>query len=155
MNDETAVPTQVAMHRIVVGVDSTKPSAAALEWALAEAKLRGATLDIVVSWDFPVLATTEPVMIPQPDRDTLVHSATLTATHMLAEAHLDDSGVAYTVHTPEGRPGEELVAIAAGADLLVVGSHGSGVLKELILGSVSNYCAHHSTCPVVLVRSPD
>ncbi|MCU1368439.1 MAG: uncharacterized protein JWN39_4078, partial [Ilumatobacteraceae bacterium] len=43
----------------------------------------------------------------------------------------------------------------AGADLLVVGSHGSGVLKELILGSVSNYCAHHSTCPVVLVRSPD
>jgi nucleotide-binding universal stress UspA family protein len=45
--------------------------------------------------------------------------------------------------------------MAADADLLVVGTHGSGALKQLILGSVSNYCAHHSTCPVVLVRTHD
>ena len=143
------------MGKIVVGIDSTKPSVAALDWAVQEAKLRKSTLDIVVSWEYPVMATTEPLMVPQPDRDTLVHSAEQTATRMLADAHLEDTGIVYTVHTPEGRPGEELVAIAAGADLLVVGSHGSGALKELILGSVSSYCAHHSTCPVVLVRAPD
>lgn len=143
------------MGTIVVGVDSTKPSAAALQWAIVEAKLRNCTLDIVVSWDYPVMATTEPLIVPQPDRDTLVHSAEMTATRMLADAHLDESGVAYTVHTPEGRPGEELVALAIDADLLVVGSHGSSAFKELILGSVSSYCAHHSACPVVLVKAPD
>ena len=141
------------MATIVVGVDSTKPSAAALQWAIAEAKLRNCTLDIVVSWDYPVMATTEPLIVPQPDRDALVHSAEMTATRMLADAHLDESGVAYTVHTPEGRPGEELVALAVDADLLVVGSHGSSAFKELILGSVSSYCAHHSACPVVLVKA--
>jgi nucleotide-binding universal stress UspA family protein len=143
------------MSKIVVGIDSTKPSAAALDWAIKEAQLRGSTLDIVVSWDYPLMATAEPMMVPVPDRDTLVHSAEATADRMLADAGLETSGVSYTVHTPEGRPGEELVAMAADADLLVVGSHGSGPLKELILGSVSSYCAHHSTCPVVLVRTPD
>lgn len=143
------------MSKIVVGIDSTRPSAAALQWAIDEAKLRGSALEIVVSWDYPIMATAEPLMIPTPDRDTLVHSAESTAQKMLAEAGLDTAGIAYTIHTPEGRPGEELVNLAADADLLVVGSHGSGALKELILGSVSSYCTHHSTCPVVLVRTPD
>ncbi|MCU1396431.1 MAG: universal stress protein [Ilumatobacteraceae bacterium] len=143
------------MGKIVVGVDSTKPSEAALAWAVAEAKLRQSTLDIVVTWDYPVMATTEPLMVPQPDRDTLVHSAEVTAEHMLANAKLDEAGIAYTIHTPEGRPGEELVALASDADLLVVGTHGNGAFKELIMGSVSSYCAHHSTCPVVLVRAPE
>src|SRR4051812_47468062 len=107
------------MGKIVVGVDSSKPSAAALQWAIAEARLRNSPLDIVVSWDYPVMATTEPLIVPQPDRDTLVHSAETTATRMLAEAHLEESGVVYTVHTPEGRPGDELVTLAADADLLV------------------------------------
>ena len=142
------------MNKIVVGIDSSKPSAAALNWAVQEAKLRGAILDIVVTWDYPVIATAEPMLVPTPDRDALVHSAESTAHLMIADAHLDDAGINYTIHTPEGRPGEELVTIAADADLLVVGSHGSGPLKELILGSVSSYCTHHSTCPVVLVRTP-
>ena len=143
------------MGTIVVGVDSSKPSVAALQWAIQEAKLRNSTLDIVVSWDYPVMATTEPLIVPQPDRDTLVHSAEVTAARMLETAHLDEAGIVYTVHTPEGRPGEELVALAANADLLVVGSHGSSAFKELLMGSVSSYCAHHSTCPVVLVKAPD
>ena len=45
------------MNKIVVGIDSSKPSAAALEWAVQEAKLRGSSLEIVVTWDYPVIAT--------------------------------------------------------------------------------------------------
>jgi nucleotide-binding universal stress UspA family protein len=143
------------MSRIVVGVDSTKPSHAALEWAIEEAKLRDATLDVVVSWDYPVVAAAEPALVQIPDRDLLVKGARTTAEKVAAEVGLASSGVDYRLHTPEGRPGEELVEMSKDADLLVVGSHGSGQLKELVLGSVSAYATHHCTCPVVVVRTPD
>lgn len=144
------VPKIVA--KIVVGVDGSQPSSTALAWAIEEAKLRRAKLVIVVSWDYPVMATSEPIFIPTADKAVFESGAVTTADAMIASSGLADSGVAYEVLTPEGRPGETLVEMAHDADLLVVGSHGSGIIKELFLGSVSNYCAHHSPCPVVLVR---
>ena len=141
------------MGKIVVGIDNTDASIAALEWAIKEAKLRDCHLDVVVSWDYPIMAAAEPVMVQTPDRDLLVNSARVTAERVATNVGLASAGIDYSVHTPEGRPGEELVAMAADADLLVVGTHGSGTFKQLLLGSVSNYCAHHSACPVVLVRT--
>lgn len=142
------------MGRIVVGVDGSAPSRAALDWAIEEAKLRSSKLDVVVSWNHPVMAAAEPIIVPMPDTEALVQSAKSTALEMANHCGLVNSGLDYEIRTPEGRPGEELVHCADGADLLVVGSYGSSALKELIVGSVSNYCAHHSTCPVVLVRHP-
>jgi nucleotide-binding universal stress UspA family protein len=40
------------------------------------------------------------------------------------------------------------------ADLLVVGSHGYGAIKRALLGSVSDYCAHHVHCSVMIVKQP-
>ncbi|KAH9615884.1 hypothetical protein KSS87_019901 [Heliosperma pusillum] len=40
------------------------------------------------------------------------------------------------------------------ASMLVVGSHGYGVLKRAVLGSVSDYCAHHAHCSVMIVKKP-
>ncbi|KAH9313698.1 hypothetical protein KI387_022325 [Taxus chinensis] len=40
------------------------------------------------------------------------------------------------------------------ADMLVVGSHGYGTIKRALLGSVSDYCAHHAKCPVLIVKKP-
>ena len=122
---------------------------------MAEAKLRGSSLEIVVTWDYPIMAAAEPVLIPLPERDTMVATAQSTAERMVADAHLAESGLEYHVFTPEGRPGEELIAMSSDAELLVIGSHGAGVLKELIMGSVSSYCVHHCKCPLVLVRTPD
>jgi nucleotide-binding universal stress UspA family protein len=48
-----------------------------------------------------------------------------------------------------------LVAAAKGAELLVVGSRGLGGFTGLLLGSVSQQCTRHATCPVLLVRGPD
>jgi nucleotide-binding universal stress UspA family protein len=62
--------------------------------------------------------------------------------------------VQYTIMAPEGRPGGDLVRIAELADMLVVGSRGSGSSSELLLGSVANYCAHYSRCPVVIIHPP-
>jgi nucleotide-binding universal stress UspA family protein len=48
-----------------------------------------------------------------------------------------------------------LIDAAQDADLLVVGSRGVGGFKGLLLGSVSQQCAHHSPCPVVIVGPSD
>ncbi|XP_020108106.1 universal stress protein PHOS34-like [Ananas comosus] len=40
------------------------------------------------------------------------------------------------------------------ADILVVGSHGYGAIKRAVLGSVSDYCAHHAHCTVMIVKKP-
>ena len=53
----------------------------------------------------------------------------------------------------KGRPTETLMAIAVGADMLVVGNRGRGGFAGLRLGSVSQAIAHHSPCPLVIVRT--
>jgi nucleotide-binding universal stress UspA family protein len=53
----------------------------------------------------------------------------------------------------QGQAADVLLEEARGADLLVVGSRGLGGFTGLLLGSVSQQCAHHATCPVAIVPS--
>lgn len=64
-------------------------------------------------------------------------------------------GVNVRTEMLEGDPKTVIVDYAAQeeADCLVVGSHGSGALQQVLLGSVSEYCVHHATCPVLVVRA--
>jgi nucleotide-binding universal stress UspA family protein len=50
-------------------------------------------------------------------------------------------------------PAEELVELSREASLLVVGSHGHGAIRGLLLGSVALHCALHAAAPVLVVRS--
>ena len=52
----------------------------------------------------------------------------------------------------EGNAAQVLIDAADGADLLVVGSRGHGGFTEALLGSVSQHCVHHASCPVVILR---
>ncbi|CAN6288131.1 unnamed protein product [Urochloa humidicola] len=65
-------------------------------------------------------------------------------------------GVSAEAVVVEGEPREALCRAAAdmGAGLLVVGSRGLGAIKRAFLGSVSDYCAHHASCPIMVVKPP-
>lgn len=127
---------------IVVGVDGSKDCAAALEWAFAEAALRGCAVEAVtVSTVFGRTAELSSGTNRLADRT----SAQITA---VASRHP-------SVHSQHlsvlGSPAPALVRAARGASMLVVGSHGAGRVARALLGSVSSYCARHAECPVVIV----
>ena len=59
-----------------------------------------------------------------------------------------------TVSVTKGNPAQELIKAACDADMLVVGSRGSGGFSKLLMGSVSSQVTHHAECPVVVIREP-
>jgi nucleotide-binding universal stress UspA family protein len=136
------------MNRIVVGVDGSDEATAALEWALDEAQLRGAEVEVVYAFyllpDLSELAalTEEPDMVVQADELLLKIVDPVLATR---------PGVHVSTRAVQGPPARTLLSAAAGADLLVVGTRGRGGFAGLRLGSVSQQCLHHAPCPVVLI----
>jgi nucleotide-binding universal stress UspA family protein len=144
------------MKRIVVGVDGSAGSQAALAWAVEEARLHGATLVAVHAWQPPAVYGTgfAPVPVVPPD------GAYEDAARELLEGELarvagGHPDVTIERHVIEGAPGEVLVTMAGEADLVVVGSRGHGNLVGMLLGSVSQHCAHRSPVPVVIVPNPE
>lgn len=140
------------MSKIVVGVDGSPGSRAALRWAHDEARLRGATLEAVSVWQYPMSSslTAFGTMPPPEDLGNDARGALL--------ATLSEEGAGATDEVPvttvvaEGAPAAALLEAAKDADLLVVGSRGRGGFTGLLLGSVSQQCASHAACPVVVVR---
>jgi nucleotide-binding universal stress UspA family protein len=140
---------------IVVGVDGSAGSVHALEFALEEAKARGADVKAVSAWHVP--ATTYnvgwvPTGIDPADFERIARGA---LDKTLEEARAAESSVTVTRVLREGQAADVLVAEAHEADLLVVGSRGLGGFRGLLLGSVGQQCAHHASCPVAIVPNGD
>jgi nucleotide-binding universal stress UspA family protein len=141
------------MARIVVGIDGSDESKAALGWAVEEARIRHATVTVVHAWTLPTyigLGVAPGAMI----EPSLLRDA---AEERAAKAIHDVVGDAKDVHVEskavEATAARALIEEADGADLLVVGSRGHGGFAGLLLGSVSQQCAAHGPCPVVIVRT--
>jgi nucleotide-binding universal stress UspA family protein len=139
------------MGRIVVGVDDSAEADAALRWALDEARLRQATLEIVHTWVFPAIGEVSGGAVSTLVSD-LEQAATALLDRVVDPVVGGDPGVKVERRVLEGAAAGVLVEVAAGADLLVVGSRGRGGFVGLLLGSVAQQCVHHATCPVVVVR---
>jgi nucleotide-binding universal stress UspA family protein len=143
------------MNVIVVGVDHSAGAKAALVFANEEARLRGATLLAVHAWQYgyigyPGLEGSVPAM--GGDIDELRRAAEAALSASVREA-LPEPDVEITLRTIQGSPAGVLVDESRDADLLVVGSRGHGGFVGLLLGSVSQQCAHHAECPVVIVHA--
>jgi nucleotide-binding universal stress UspA family protein len=145
---------------IVVGVDGSDASREALRWAAEEARLRTAQLVAVHAWSFvPVAPMGDGGVLAMPAGDLAgqlsaeSEAGTATLEAAVSEALGADPGLEVDRRAIEGDAGEVLVAEAAKADLVVVGSHGRTGLKAALLGSVSRHVVDHATCPVVVVKS--
>ncbi|MFJ2302060.1 universal stress protein [Streptomyces sp. NPDC087787] len=148
MSDEaTSVP------RIVVGVDGSEPSKAALRWAVSQARLTGGVVDAVIAWDFPT-----PWFGLTPPTDTDPTDYQKQARKILDQAIDEALGpgpgrpVDLRPVSAHGHPAAVLLDAAEGAQLLVVGNRGRGGFSEALLGSVGQHCVQHAPCPVVVVR---
>ena len=71
------------------------------------------------------------------------------------KAEAEAAGVKASYEQPYGRPGPAICEVARTrkADLIVIGSRNHTTLRELVLGSVSNYIVHHAPCSVTIVHS--
>jgi nucleotide-binding universal stress UspA family protein len=139
--------------KIVVGIDGSDASVAALRWALEEARLRGLKIVAVHAHTLPHVSTTSQALhLIETGLDAYRAAGAEILERALADAEAADD-VDVERRVIEGPPASALLDAAEDAELLVVGSRGHGGFAALLLGSVSEQCAHHSPCPVVIVRS--
>lgn len=138
------------MTRIVVGVDGSDSSREALRWAIHQAKLTGAEVDVVTAWRYPSTYGWGPVDDAAAD---LERDAKKTLVEALTEVSGLEPEVPVRPLVAEGHAAEVLLRAAEGADLLVVGSRGHGGFASALVGSVSMYCVSHAHCPVLVLRN--
>jgi nucleotide-binding universal stress UspA family protein len=137
--------------RIIVGVDGSEGSVQALRFAIEEAKIRGAELRAVSAWHVPPAVYGAGWAPASTDVDEFRKLAESALRESVEEAGAAQAGIEVTSIVREGHPVDLLVEESGDADLLVLGTRGLGGFKELLLGSVSQQCAHHASCPVVIV----
>jgi nucleotide-binding universal stress UspA family protein len=145
----------LAHHRIVVGVDGSSESLAALRWAADQAFLSGARLEAVSVYEpvaeisfafggYPAVNPVDPAMAKQSALAALESSV-----HRVLH---DGQDSVELVAVADGAPSKALTHLAVDADMLVLGArHRSGL--GLLLGSTAASCVRHAGCPVVVVPS--
>jgi nucleotide-binding universal stress UspA family protein len=138
---------------VVLGVDGTPGSAAAVEAAFVEAGQRGAELLAVRAWRDA--ATTIGYSMPALYDPHAAEKAEWDALEQALDAPRQrHPGVRVRTEVVSGRTGRELVRRSEQAQLVVVGARGRGGFAGLLLGSVSQQLLHHADCPVLVVRRP-
>jgi nucleotide-binding universal stress UspA family protein len=157
MTEAAAAETgEVHGPRVVVGIDFSAGSRAALLFALHDAARRGVPVEAVSAYrppdywmDFNAISTYEPDRIREAALDRLQA--------FVAEVVPEGPQPPPLVHARAamGTAADVLTLESHDADLLVVGSRGHGGFAHMLLGSVSIQCAQHASCPVTVVHSPE
>jgi nucleotide-binding universal stress UspA family protein len=143
------------IKQIVVGVDGSESSRAALQWAYNEAAHHGASLTAVATWHPPTLPLGPGYGGQMPPEG--YESGPEVEARELLENLTDDleprePAVDVRISISKGSPAKVLIDMSQGADLIVVGSRGRGGFAGMLLGSVSQHVVAHAACPVVVLR---
>jgi nucleotide-binding universal stress UspA family protein len=134
---------------IVVGIDGSDASRAALEFALHEADLRNSSVEVVTTWTWGEPYEAMAAIGSPEDARRAAEDEQEAAIHEVVSHHPTAPMMSRLVL--EGDPGPTLVRAARGASYLVVGHTHKGVVRRALLGSVSEYCVRHSEIPVMVV----
>ncbi len=133
--------------RIVVGVDSSPHSVAALRWALHHAELLGWGVQAVYAWQMPMIAV--PGAFDRQEMERFAAAELVRTVSRVVPA----PRVPLETTTVHGDPTECLITACHGASMLVLGTRGRSPVRGLLLGSVSQGCAASAPCPVVIVKA--
>ncbi|RDI34332.1 universal stress protein [Lentzea flaviverrucosa] len=138
------------LRPIVVGVDGSAAGAAALRWAVGEARRHDCTIDAISVWhmDYGLMMAPEATAA---GLDTASIEAASRSALDVATADVGDVDLRRILI--EGDAKKLLVEMSRDARMLVVGNRGHSAVAELLLGSVSAYCVRHASCPVVVVKA--
>jgi len=140
-------------HGVVVGVDGSEPSDHALDFAFREAAETDVPLTAVLAWMDPVAPSVAAAAFPTHEEPTewlrQANQELLTWAEPWARKYPD---VALHLRVVHEHPVRALVAVAHGAQLLVVGCRGRGAVRSMLLGSVSHGVLHLASCPVSVVH---
>ncbi|AZA10471.1 universal stress protein [Corynebacterium gerontici] len=138
---------------VVVGVDGSEVSQRATEFAFEEAKARGAKLVAIHTWmDMQVQASLAGLAAAQQEWDTIEDEQQQLLEQRLAPMLDKYPDVAVDMVITRDRPVRALVENGRDAQLLVVGSHGRGGFRGMLLGSTSRALLQSAPCPMVVVR---
>ncbi|GAB3120781.1 universal stress protein [Glaciibacter psychrotolerans] len=134
---------------IVVGVDGSESSIAAVRWGARLASALNVNLEVVAVWPYPAISPgsfySSEVWPPENDADKIL-------TDVIATVFGDDPPPSVRTITRPGPVAPALIKQSTGADMLIVGSRGRGGFVGLILGSVSATVAEHARCAVLVVH---
>ncbi len=143
------------LNNILVPVDGSKESICACKWACTVAQGTGATITLLhvvdlnlkmTSFDRVSMSGYVPESIKKQGEDLLAAYRS----HMPQELPIKQ-----VLHA--GSPHQTIVAVAEELqpDWIIMGSRGASNLKEIVMGSVSQYVLHHVSCPVMIVKDND
>ena len=139
-------------RRIVVGVDGSSASQAALRWAIAHSDGQVTPVAAYV-WRFPPkfgVGEASAPMNPIGQHDKAEAHARESLERAVREAFTGDPPEVELVTVDSAHPGSALIELARDASMLVLGSHHHHVL-DMTVGSTIRGCLHHASCPVVVV----
>lgn len=135
--------------RIVVGIDGSPNSLAAARWAIDYAREFNFRLHIVMAWEVSFWVNVNPVTT----ETSYLEMAEGIFDEAIASLNLESAGIDVETQLVQMQPGLALQTLSEGAAMLVVSGTGHGNVPGTHLGSVSGYCAHHATCPVLIHRT--
>jgi nucleotide-binding universal stress UspA family protein len=146
--DTPAVPR----NEIVVGIDHSPASAAALRWAAEQSKATETPMRLVNTWQLSAAASAAVISGAAEYLEAASGDARARATRWVLDTLGGDTAqVRWTLEVHEGGAGPVLVTTAHGARMLVVGTHEHTGLRRAVSGSVSHYALSHADVPVVAV----
>jgi nucleotide-binding universal stress UspA family protein len=141
---------------VVVGVDGSAESAAAVDWVRHYAAATGARVRAILAWHYPGAVGGPPIEVA-PDA---IHGQTeeqmkATLDGVITQVYGGEAATGVEAVLGYGHPAQVLIEASKEADLLVVGRRGHRAFAGMLVGSVSLHCVTGAFCPVVVVRGAD